>query len=83
MPLDDMASLLANAGITPETTDADKLIKIMTEMKQLHEIIGTFKHAQVDSTEYACLKAIALFKTGRQTHTHTHLIYFDLFSNLI
>lgn len=60
----DLAPLLANAGLTPETTPSDKLIKIMAEMRHLQEIISKFKQAQVDPTEYACLKAITLFKTG-------------------
>ena len=65
MPLDDISSLLANAGITPETCDADKLVKIMSEMKILQELIVKCKQAQVDTTEYACLKAMTLFKTSK------------------
>ena len=64
MPL-DIAPLLANAGLTPENVSSEKLIKIMTEMRNFQEIISKFKQAQVDSTEYACLKAITLFKTGK------------------
>jgi nuclear receptor subfamily 2 group E protein 1 len=62
MPL-DVAPLLANAGITSETASPEKLIKIMTEMRNFQEIINKFKQAQVDPTEFACLKAITLFKT--------------------
>jgi len=65
MPL-DIAPLLANAGLTPETSSSEKLIKIMTEMRNFQEIISKFKQAQVDSTEYACLKAITLFKAGKK-----------------
>jgi nuclear receptor subfamily 2 group E protein 1 len=64
MPL-DIAPLLANAGLTPDTITSDKLIKIMTEMRNFQDIISKFKQAQVDPTEYACLKAISLFKTGK------------------
>lgn len=64
MPLTDLAALLANAGLTPETTSNDKLFKIMAEMRNLQDIIAKFKQTQVDATEYACLKAITLFKTG-------------------
>lgn len=63
MPL-DIAPLMAHAGLTPETTPSDKLIKIMGEMRNLQDIISKFKQAQVDQTEYACLKVITLFKTG-------------------
>ena len=61
----DVAPLLANAGLTPETISSDKLIKIMTEVRNFQEIISKFKQSQVDATEYACLKAITLFKTGK------------------
>lgn len=64
MPL-DVTSLLANTGLTPENVSSEKLIKIMSEMRNFQEIINKFKQAQVDATEYACLKAIVLFKTGK------------------
>jgi hypothetical protein len=63
----DIAPLLANAGLTPDTTSSDKLIKIMTELKHLQDIISKFKQAQVDPHEYECLKAIILFKTCKFT----------------
>ena len=66
MPLDDEIemALLANAGITADSMDdADKLAKITGEMKIIQEIIVKCKQAQVDNTEYACLKAMTLFKT--------------------
>jgi len=63
MPL-EIAPLLANAGLTPETTSSEKLFKIMSELRNFQEIIAKFKQAQVDATEFYCLKAIALFKTS-------------------
>jgi nuclear receptor subfamily 2 group E member 1 len=63
MPL-DIPPLLANAGLMPDSVPSDKLLKIMTEMRNFQEIIAKFKQAQVDPTEYACLKAITLFKTA-------------------
>ena len=41
MPL-DIAPLLANAGLTPDTITSDKLIKIMTEMRNFQDIISKF-----------------------------------------
>ena len=38
----------------------------MSEVRSLQEIIAKFKAMQVDPTEYACLKGIVLFKTGKQ-----------------
>jgi hypothetical protein len=34
------------------------------ELKRLDEVIAKFKLMQIDSTEYACLKGIVLFKAG-------------------
>ena len=80
MPL-DIAPLLANAGLTPETVSSEKLIKIMTEMHTFQDIISKFKQAQVDSTEYACLKAITLFKTGKyiNMYTYIHIIFLNIY----
>ena len=77
MPLDaEVVSLLANSAgggndssssssSPPPPPQPDKLAKLMAEAKLLQEILFKFKQAQVDSTEYACLKAITLFKTGK------------------
>jgi len=35
------------------------------EIRALREIVDKFHTMQVDSTEYACLKGIILFKTGQ------------------
>jgi hypothetical protein len=60
----DLGPLLANAGLNSETCSQEKLVRIMTEMRNFQEIISKFKHAQVDATEFACLKAMTLFKTS-------------------
>ena len=73
----DVGPLLANAGLTPETVSSEKLIKIMTEVRNFQEIISKFKQAQVDATEYACLKAVTLFKTGKKKKK------FSIYSNLL
>merc|ERR1712241_1078084 len=63
MPL-DIAPLLAHAGLNSETTSTEKLLKIMSEMRNFQEVLNKFKQTQVDSTEFACLKVITLFKTS-------------------
>ncbi|CAF0906077.1 unnamed protein product [Brachionus calyciflorus] len=63
----DIGPLLANAGLTPDQCDSDKLFKLMTEMRNLQDIIMKFKQAQIDATEYACLKAVSLFKTNEMS----------------
>lgn len=62
MPL-DTNTLLTAAGINSESSETDKTIALMTEIRALQEIIAKFKSIQVDATEYACLKGIVLFKT--------------------
>jgi nuclear receptor subfamily 2 group E protein 1 len=64
MPL-DIAPLMANAGLTPDLCESEKLIKIMNELGHFQDIISKFKLAQIDQTEFTCLKAITLFKTSK------------------
>ena len=64
MPI-DIAPLMANAGLTPDTTAPEKLIKLMTEMHNFQDIMTKFKQAQVDNNEYSFLKCISLFKTSK------------------
>ena len=74
MPL-DIASLLSHAGLNSENTSSEKLIKIMSEMRNFQEILNKLKQAQVDSTEFACLKAITLFKTTLSQKLEHNEIY--------
>lgn len=39
---------------------------MMVEIRNFQEIVANFRHMRVDSTEFACLKAIVLFKTGKE-----------------
>jgi hypothetical protein len=39
--------------------------EIVNDVCRLQELIDKFKAAQLDQTEYACLKGIVLFKTGK------------------
>lgn len=57
--------LCLNVGITAEDSTSEKVVAIMTEIRAFQEILGKLKSLQVDPTEYACLKGIVLFKTGR------------------
>lgn len=42
----------------------ERIVKLMTEIRCFQEIVSKFKEMNVDPTEYVCLKAIVLFKTG-------------------
>lgn len=64
--------LLASVGLTLNSLGSsleapnspDRTVTLMTEIRCFQEIIAKFKEMRVDPTEYACLKAIVLFKTG-------------------
>lgn len=51
-------------GITADKLTAEEFVAILTEVRALQEIIAKFKILQVDMTEFACLKAIVIFKTS-------------------
>lgn len=74
----EIEPLFASAGIAPSSilqtsedpaisssSSADRVVKLMTEVRFFQEIISKFKELRVDPTEYTCLKAIVIFKTGK------------------
>ena len=48
-----------------------KAAQAMTDVRLLQEIFNKFKVFQVDAAEFACLKAVALFRPGRRHQFHT------------
>lgn len=60
----EMNTLLAAAGLNPERDGTDKMMCGMGDIKALKNIVERFRAANIDQTEYACLKAIVLFKPG-------------------
>ncbi|XP_058963327.1 nuclear receptor subfamily 2 group E member 1 isoform X1 [Pocillopora verrucosa] len=58
----EMGTLLAAAGLSPERDNSDKSVCGMSEIKAMKNIVERFRAANIDQTEYACLKAIILFK---------------------
>ena len=58
-------SILAGLSTDGSSSPSEKAVNVMTEVRALQEIIAKFKSLQVDATEYACLKGIVLFKTGK------------------
>ncbi|CAL4248876.1 unnamed protein product, partial [Meganyctiphanes norvegica] len=58
----DAASLLSGSGLT--TSEAPhRLLTIMHDINLFTDVIAQLKTLAPDNTEYACLKAIVLFKT--------------------
>lgn len=73
LPL-EVAPLLAAAGLTSEPSTSERVVSLLAEIRNFQEIITKFKEMQVDPTEYACVKAILLFKTsfqGQPSETRT------------
>lgn len=64
LPL-DMGPLLSAAGLQVDRAPTDKIVAGMADIRLLQNIVTRFKRLQIDSTEYACLKAIVLFKPGK------------------
>ena len=64
MPL-EIAPILSAAGLHVDTTPPETIVDVMATVRLLQETVNKFKAANVDSTEYACLKAIVLFKPGK------------------
>lgn len=60
----EISTLLAAAGVSPERDGSEKVTCGMGEIKALKNIVERFRAANIDQTEYACLKAIVLFKPG-------------------
>ena len=64
MPL-EIAPILSAAGMHVDTTPPETIVDVMATVRMIQETVNKFKAANVDSTEYACLKAIVLFKPSK------------------
>ena len=60
----EVSTLLAAAGLNPEREGSEKVMCGMGDIKALKNTVERFRAANIDHTEYACLKAIVLFKPG-------------------
>ncbi|NXD29796.1 NR2E3 protein, partial [Spelaeornis formosus] len=67
MPLES-CPLLAVPELTP-----GKLLPATLDVRALQETLGRFKALAVDPTEFACMKAVVLFKPGEATPSTHHL----------
>jgi len=62
MPL-EVAPLLAAAGMHVDNTPAERIVATMADIRMLQEISARFRSLQVGEAEFACLKAVVLFKS--------------------
>ncbi|XP_069784651.1 nuclear receptor subfamily 2 group F member 1-A-like isoform X1 [Narcine bancroftii] len=56
-----MAPLLAAAGLHVTQMSADRVVTFMDQIRAFQDQVEKLKFLQVDSAEYSCLKAIALY----------------------
>lgn len=61
----DMSSLIAAAGVNQGHEASDNAAGSINDIRTLQYIVSRFRAANIDQTEFACLKAILLFKPGK------------------
>ena len=59
-------ALLDAAAARPWMTSAD-VKTLSTHATQLSDLVNRLRHMKLDVTEYTCLKALVLFRTGKHT----------------
>ena len=63
-----MAPLLAAAGFHSSPMSAERVVSFMDQVRVFQDQVDKLSRLQVDSAEYSCLKAIALFSPGESLH---------------
>ena len=64
LPLE--ASPLLSASEPAQNAPNGKAAHVLTDVRVLQEVFARFKAVAVDPAEFACLKAIVLFKPGKE-----------------
>ncbi len=57
--------VLECANISQDSLASDKMAAVLSDIRGIRDVLGRFKQLAVDRTEYACLKAIVLFRPGK------------------
>ena len=57
-------TILAANGLTLEGHSTEKASILASQIRTLQDVLSRFNALRVDATEYACLKALVLFKSG-------------------
>jgi hypothetical protein len=57
----DLTTLISATGLSPSQSSTSKLVK---EIRTLQNVVARFHQLQINAVEYACLKAVVLFKSG-------------------
>lgn len=75
LPLELVDLLTAHTTVT---ANSEKALTIAQEVKQFQETLIKFKQLHVDIHEYACLRAIVLFKTCKIFLYNSFFFVFDI-----
>ena len=59
-----LGTILAANGLTLEGHSTEKASILASQIRTLQDVLARFNALRVDATEYACLKALVLFKSG-------------------
>ena len=59
-----LATLLAANGLSADPR-AEKTSALVNQIKTLQDVLDRINNLRLDATEFACLKALVLFKPGR------------------
>ena len=75
-------ALVPEANLSPSEGSLEpKSSQLTSQLRMLKDIVQRFTAMRVDATEYACLKALVLFKAGQRTKTRFYLVL-NLFSRI-
>lgn len=69
--------LLSANGYTLDGSKMEKTTLMSLQLRQLQDIIYRLNGIRLDSTEYACLKALLLFKPGKSRPLQERAIFID------
>ena len=60
----EVQNILDCASIAQEKLSSDKMAAILSDIRYIRDVVSRMRQFTVDSTEYACLKAVAIFRPG-------------------
>lgn len=65
----DVHHILECANVSKDNLPSDKMAAVLSDIRYIRDLIMRFREMPVDRTEYACLKAIVLFRAGEVSDT--------------
>ena len=60
----EVQTMLDCAGIKQDDIGKEKLSPMLNDIRNIRDLVNRFRQLKVDRTEFACLKAVALFRPG-------------------